>query len=270
MLSSSTGCQTFLAEFLYKLIHRSTCLPPMSNSSPLALRSRIKALLDAAGMTCIVTFWFLIALWLFSGILFHIYSALLIGKPSEVTCQDVDSIRIDCTLKYQALLRSSEQKIIDVQRLDIDQRISSSEDRKTEYVAVLRTQNGEHSIKTYSNHNHPELEVLNHRLNKFFENPEDKLTVPIQCNPWEPIITLVGFLVLIVFMFTALVIYLIIVVLCTAVFAYFIHFISWFSKQLLHLPRYFKILGTKISNFIAVKIHRAITRIRYLKKRQRK
>lgn len=249
----------------------------MPNSSPITLRSRIKALQKAAGTTCIVSFWFLIALWFFSGILFAIYSALWIGKPSEVTCQDVDSIRIDCILKYQALLRSSEQKIIDVQRLDIDQRISSSEDRKTEYIAVLRTQNGEHSIKTYPNRNNSELEVVSHRLNKFFKAPKEKLTLPIRYNPWSPIIALIialislflGIPVLMVFILIAIIICSLIAASCIVVFTRLIHVISWLSKQLLHLLRYFKILGKKISNFITVKVHRAIT-LRCLKKRPRK
>ncbi|MDZ7963203.1 MAG: hypothetical protein RMY34_36020 [Aulosira sp. DedQUE10] len=108
-------------------------------------------------------------------LLLYLCWLLWIGEPIEITCQKVDSNRIDCTLTYQALLRSSKQEIRDIKGMDIDTRVSSSNDggSTSDYVAVLRSKSGDRDIKTYSNRNDPELEMLNHRLNKFIKNPEE-------------------------------------------------------------------------------------------------
>ena len=108
------------------------------------------------------------------------------GDPIEINCQNVDYIRIDCTLTYQALLRSSKEEIKDVKEMDIETRIYSSDNdvSTTNYVAVLRSESGDRDIKTYSNRNDPELEILNHRLNNFIKNPEEKLVIPLQYYRW--------------------------------------------------------------------------------------
>lgn len=161
----------------------------MTNLSSPTLRSRIKAFQEVAGTIGTVSFWFLMILSILCGVLLYLHAVLWIGAPSKVICQNVSSIRIDCTLEYQALLRSSKQQIVDVQRMDIDLRTSSSDSGSTtKYIVLLRTQDGDRPIKTYSNRNDPELEVLSHRLNKFLENPEEKLIVPIRHNPWKLII----------------------------------------------------------------------------------
>lgn len=143
----------------------------------------------------------LINLSIVFAILFSIYFALWIGQPSEATCQKVNSIRIDCILKYQALLRSSEQEIKDVQGIAIDEHISSSDgENQTKYVASLRSRSGIYPIKTYSIRNDPGLEILNHHFNKFIENPEEKLFVSLQYNRWQPVIDfLCGFLYIVCF-----------------------------------------------------------------------
>lgn len=94
------------------------------SSSPLALRSHIcktrQKTVRAIFFGLLMLPVFLIVLGLVFNILFYIYSALWIGKPIEVACQKFDSIWIDCTLTHQALLRSSEREIKDVQGMDID------------------------------------------------------------------------------------------------------------------------------------------------------
>ncbi|MEH2169867.1 MAG: hypothetical protein V7K41_25095 [Nostoc sp.] len=66
--------------------------------------------------------------------------------------------------------------------MDIETRIYSSDNggSTTDYVAVLRYESGDRDIKTYSNRNDPELEILNRRLNNFIKNPEEKLVIPFQ------------------------------------------------------------------------------------------
>lgn len=118
-------------------------------------------------------------------ILVFVQWLLWIGKPNQVTCENIDSIRIDCTLKYQALLISSEQKIKNVKSIKIDTRTSSSEyETTTYYVAVLYAEGAAIDIKTYSKRNDPELQSLDYRLSEFFKNPTAKLVIPIQYNPW--------------------------------------------------------------------------------------
>ncbi|YAF97042.1 MAG: hypothetical protein AB3A66_05040 [Nodularia sp. CChRGM 3473] len=125
----------------------------------------------------------------------YLHSNLWIGEPSQITCRDIDLMRIDCTLKYQALLRSSKQEIKDVQKMDIDIRNSSSESgSQTEFVAILRSKSGDgqspafgdRKIKTYSRRNDPELEALNYRFNKLIENPQEKMIVSVRYNWLQP------------------------------------------------------------------------------------
>ncbi len=74
--------------------------------------------------------------------------------------------------------------------MDIETCIYSSDNggSTTDYVAVLRSESGDRDIKTYSNHNDPELEILNYRLNNFIKNPEEKLVIPFQYYRWGPFI----------------------------------------------------------------------------------
>ena len=161
----------------------------MSNSSRPTSRSGVSKTFQTAANTAIFGV-------LLSPIVFSLYSALWAGHPIAITCQDVDSIRVDCTLKYRALLRSSEQKVRDVRGISVDIQTSSSEgESTTSYVATLHSQSGDRPIKTYPFSNDRELENLTHRLNRFFINPKEKLTIPIQYNPWQPI----GVLVIVLF-----------------------------------------------------------------------
>lgn len=118
-------------------------------------------------------------------ILVFVQWLLWIGKPNQVTCENVDSTRVDCTLNYQALLISSEQKIKNVKSIKIDTRTSSSEYQSTTYyVAVLHAEGAAIDIKTYSKRNDPELQSLDYRLSEFFKNPTAKVIIPIQYNLW--------------------------------------------------------------------------------------
>ncbi|MBW4644858.1 MAG: hypothetical protein KME23_18015 [Goleter apudmare HA4340-LM2] len=124
----------------------------------------------------------------FFPVIYFFYWTLWIGKPNQIICQNIDLIRVDCTLRYQGILRSSEQKVKNVQDVDIDIRMSHSEGTTTtSYVAVLRSDGSVTDIKTYFNRNDPELQILNNRLTKFLKNTESKVIIPIDYNPWSPI-----------------------------------------------------------------------------------
>lgn len=144
--------------------------------------------------TIYIRIWISLVLLVLLSILYaaalSIYSVLWIGEPIEVACQNVDSIQIDCSLTYRALLRSSKQEIKAVQGMNINERISSSgSENNTEYVALLSSQSGDYPIKTYSKHNDPELEILNHRFNKFIKNSQETLIIPVCYNRWQPIVS---------------------------------------------------------------------------------
>ncbi len=51
---------------------------------------------------------------IFWTILLYLCWVLWIGEPIEITCQNMESNRIDYTLTYQALLRSSKEEIKNV------------------------------------------------------------------------------------------------------------------------------------------------------------
>ncbi|YAF97043.1 MAG: hypothetical protein AB3A66_05045 [Nodularia sp. CChRGM 3473] len=149
------------------------------------------------GFLQISVYYFLI-LYLIFALCRYLHIELWIGQPSQITCQDIDLIRVDCTLNYQALLRSSEQKVKDIQGIDVDTRTYSSENiNTTKFVAILRSKNGDgqspafgdREIKTYSCCNDPELEVLNHRLNQFVRNPQEKLVLTVQYSWWKSAIS---------------------------------------------------------------------------------
>ncbi|OUL18355.1 hypothetical protein BV378_35235 [Nostoc sp. RF31YmG] len=135
------------------------------------------------------------------AILYYFYWTLWIGLPIEVACQKVKYTQINCTLKYQALLQTSKQEIQNVKGMDIDTRISSSENgTTTDYVAVLRSENGNRDIKSYSNRNNPELELLNRRLNEFIKNSEEKLILTIRYTWLDTlIISFFAFVILLIF-----------------------------------------------------------------------
>lgn len=123
------------------------------------------------------------------SILWNFYSVLWIGEPIALTCQNIDSIRVDCTLKHRALVRESGQQVRDVQGVKVDPHTSSSESGDTtKYWVSLKSQQGDRFIKEYSYQNDSEIKALQ-RLNQFVENPEKHLTIPLQYNLWKPIIT---------------------------------------------------------------------------------
>jgi hypothetical protein len=128
------------------------------------------------------------SIWLLP-ILYFFYSTLWIGKPNQITCQNIDLIRVDCTLRYQGILRSSEQKVKNVQDVDIDIRTSFTEEGTTTtyYVAVFRSDSGVTDIKTYFERHNPELQLLNERIKYFLKSNAAKIVVPIQYDPWQPI-----------------------------------------------------------------------------------
>jgi hypothetical protein len=115
--------------------------------------------------------WVCIFLWSF-------YSILWIGSPIAMTCQNVDFVRIDCTLKYRALLRESEQNVKDVRGSKVEINVSTSDSGTTiDYKVSLQAQSGDHFIKSYSSPNDPEIKSLQYRLNQFIEHPEEHMTV---------------------------------------------------------------------------------------------
>ena len=95
-----------------------------------------------------------------------------------MTCQNVDFVRIDCTLKYRALLRESEQNVKDVRGSKVETNVSTSDSGTTiDYKVSLQAQSGDRFIKSYSNPNDPEIKSLQYRLNQFIEHPEKHMTV---------------------------------------------------------------------------------------------
>lgn len=101
----------------------------MRNLSRLKSQSGISKVAHSLGAVIFGTVYFL---WI-------LVPPLLIGDPTQLTCQSADLLHIDCTVKYQALLRSSQQEIKDVQIMKIDDRSSSDEGGSRKYVAVLQT-----------------------------------------------------------------------------------------------------------------------------------
>ncbi|MDZ8106249.1 MAG: hypothetical protein RM338_11600 [Nostoc sp. DedQUE12a] len=145
-----------------------------------------------------------------SPIIYYFYWLLFIGNISEITCQDVDLIRIDCTLKYQGVLQSSKQNIKNVKNMDIETRISSSEgETTTYYVAVLRSLNGKHDIKTYSIRS-DELENINYNFHKFINNPQEKIVISLKYNRWQPLVDILN---IFIFLIVSCVIFILFVIL---------------------------------------------------------
>lgn len=209
----------------------------MPNSSPLTIRSRIRKALQKAIEAIFLGLLMLCMLLIVLSVLSAIYSALWIGQPSEVTCQKVKITRVDCKLKYQALLRSSEQQIKNIQGIVIDERVSSSDgETYTKYVASLHSPSGNYPLKTYSIRNDPELEILNHRFNKFIGNSEGEFFISLQYNRWQPIIGFAGLVIMIPLGYIVLVLIIVLLAFSISILVSVINFITksikWLVNQL--------------------------------------
>ncbi|MBW4661694.1 MAG: hypothetical protein KME15_23740 [Drouetiella hepatica Uher 2000/2452] len=181
----------------------------MKNSLKLSLKSRIQKTLRtvfkliAYGVSGVLyvlghLHGVFIILACVSSLLWNFYSVLWIGESIAVTCRNTDSIRVDCTIKYRALLRESEQQIKNVQGIKVDSYTSSSESgNTTTYEVSLQSLGSDRLIKKYSNQSDPEIKALQ-RLNSFIENPETHMTIPLRYHLWK---SLVIFLFLLPFMF---------------------------------------------------------------------
>lgn len=143
----------------------------MINSPQLTPQTRVSKVLQVSA-----------AIFSMVGVSWIFAPPFLGGNPTQITCQNVDLIRIDCTVKYRALLRSSAQEIKNVETLRVDERSSLA--GSSEYVAVLQTKNGDRSLKTYSYANDPELQDLNNRFTKFINDPKEKLTISLAYSRW--------------------------------------------------------------------------------------
>ena len=110
--------------------------------------------------------------------LWNLYSMLWIGEPIAVTCQNVDFVRVDCALKYRALLHESEQNVRDVRGIKVEPNVFTVDSVTTTIYSIsLQAQNGDRLIEGYFDPNDPEIKTLQYRLNQFIEHPEKHITV---------------------------------------------------------------------------------------------